>query len=198
MPGLAPTPCPNAEGFVCLSGKNPPNQAVYTTGKHIETGSAGLAAIYSHFASPCTLTRYAAPADYVTKHQDIALLQKTFDSLTGAVFRRYTELVGSYMTQMLILELNTRAHAAEWKVRITDSGIVDTHAFEEPDAAAQAYRSLLDDLIERMAVVVGKRLAGMLVLEASIQLDSAAQQAIQRYSLVPATAIRRDLYGRSI
>lgn len=196
--GVAHIAWPDAEGFVLLSGENPPNHAVYTTEKHVETGTAGLYAIYAHAVSPCTLTRYAAPADYVTKRQDLALLQRTFGSLISAVLQRYTELVGRYMTQMLILELNTHAHASGWKVSITDTGIADAHASEEPEVIAQAYRSLLADLIERMAVVIGKRLAGVLVMEASIPLGSAAQQVIQTYSLIPTTTIRRDLYGRSI
>jgi hypothetical protein len=188
---------PEAEGLVTLSGSMPPAQCIFMTGRQIETGAAALAAIYSRRGEQCTLARYTAPASVAALRGEMALLRTAFNSLTTAVIQRYTELVGSHMARTLILDLNARAHASGWNVRIA-SADVEIQAFDGPESAARVYRSLLSDLIERIAVIIGKRLASMLVLESSIQLDSAAQKAIQTHRLIPAVTIRRDLYGRSM
>jgi len=125
-------------------------------------------------------------------------LQKAFDSLVNAVIQRYTEIVGSHIARTLILDLNARAHASGWNIRLSTTGVADAQEFGNPDAAAQVYRSLLNDLIEDMGILIGKRLAGALVLEASIQLGSAVQKTIQTHALIPAKTIRHDLYGRSV
>ncbi len=198
IPGVVHLIWPDAEGFVMLPGNTPPEQALFMTERRVEHGRAGLAAIHSHPEGPCTLAYYMAPADIAAMRGEVSLLQKAFDSLVNAVIQRYTEIVGSHMARALILELNAHAHASGWNVRLSTTGVADAQEFGNPDAAAQVYRSLLNDLIEHMAIVIGKRLAGALVLEASIQLGSAAQKAIQTHALIPAKTIRYDLYGRSV
>ena len=188
---------PDAEGLVALPGNATPDQAIFMTNRRVERGAAGLTAVRTHREGLCTLARYAAPAGVAALRGEMALLQTTLDSLVNTVIQRYTELVGSHMARTLVLDLNAHAHASGQNVRITSTG-VEAQAFDDLESAAQAYRSLLNDLIEHMAVVIGKRLAGVLVFEVSIQLDSAVQKTIQAYSLVPATTIRRDLYGRTI
>jgi hypothetical protein len=195
--GLIHLTWPDAEGLVILPGNMPPDQGIFMTDRQIESGTAALTAIYNHRGGPCTLARYTAPAGVTALHGEMTLLQTTFDSLVNTLVQRYTKLVGSHMARTLILDLNARAHASGWNVRITSTG-VEAQAFDGLESAAQAYRSLLNDLIEHIAVVIGKRLAGVLVLESSIQLGSAAQKAIQTHALIPAITIRRDLYGRNL
>ncbi len=189
---------PDAEGFVLLPGNAPSDMALFMTEKRIERGAAGLAAIYAHSEALCTLALYVPPAKVLALQGELDALRKTFTTLVNTVMRRYTELVGGHVARTLMLDLSARAQVGGWNIRLANTGVTEAQAFKEPDEAARAYRSLLNDLIEDMAVVIGKRLAGMLVLETSIQLDSAAQKMIQAYSLVPTTTIRRDLYGRNI
>lgn len=197
IPGVVHLIWPDAKGFVMLPGNTPPEQALFMTERRVEYGRAGLDAIHSHSEGPCTLAYYMAPAD-IAAMREVSLLQKAFDSLVNAVIQRYTEIVGSHMARALILDLNAHTHASGWNIRLSTTGVADDQEFRNPDAAAQAYRSLLNDLMAHMAIVIGKRLAGALVLEASIQLGSAVQKAIQTHSLIPTTTIRRDLYGRSV
>lgn len=188
---------PDAEGFVTLTGGTAPNEAFMITATQVTSGPAGLAAAKSHSKNPCTLARHTATADD-SAEEKITLLHTAFDSLVDAVVQRYAELVGSHLAETLMSDLNAQARANQWEIKIAGTGIVDTHAFRKPEAAAQVYRSLLAGLVEHTSAVIGRRLANLLVLEAGVQLSTGSQQAIQTYSLIPAKDMRHELYQKSI
>lgn len=180
---------PDAEGFITLSGGSPPKQVVFVTAQRVESGTDGLAAIYAHTTGACTLARYAPPADAATPQEEVPLLHAAFASLVDKAVQRYTELVGSRLAESLMFDLNDQAYANEWNIRITSAGVTDTHTFEMPDTAAYVYRSLLNELVVHTSAVIGKRLVSKLFLEAASQLGSDAQEAVQTYSVIPATVM---------
>jgi hypothetical protein len=174
---------PDAEGLVAL-----PGGAVFVSGERVEVGDAGLAAIATHPASGCTLTRYAARTAASRREQTIPL-HTAFVLLINSVLERYTELVGFKLADALAFDFNRKADRKGWHIKLTTNGVTDTHGFATPDAAASAYRSLIGNLIEHMTVVIGARLARAVILEAVSTLDFSAQQILQTYSMVPSGSV---------
>jgi hypothetical protein len=115
----------------------------------------------------------------------IANLRATFAAVAIPTLTRYTELVGANMAAALRGTLNDVAQANHWDIRVTLSGLADTHSFETLDTAARVYQILVRTIINHMATVIGAHLTDSIVREITQQLDPAQHQLIQSYHLVP-------------
>lgn len=190
---------PDAEGLTMLMGNAAPlEEAIFMTDAQVESRADALSAIFSHSADPCTLTRYTASADRIARHEELVQLHKAFDSLIDAVIGRYAELVGTSLSEKTIASLNTQAQTEGWEIKIATTGVVNTHTFQEPQEAAQAYRALLEGANRHIASVIGKRLANLLFLDATVRLSSEIQRTTQAYSLIPLQEMRQELQKRSL
>ncbi len=115
----------------------------------------------------------------------VASLRATFAAVVSAAMVRYTEIVGTDMAFALHGALNDVAQANRWDIRVTQSGLADTHAFETPEAAARAYRVLTRTINNHMAIVIGARLAMSIMREITQRLEPAQQKLVQDHHLMP-------------
>lgn len=175
-----------AEGCLLFPGEAPPSSAIYlTAGQQIRAGQAAIDAIRQHAAPSCTVIRYAAPQAAELPPEQIVPLRLAFAELVDNVIIRYTNLVGKGLSNTLILELNAKAQGNGWQIRISSSGVTDTHKFTNLEVARQSYRALLQELRNHMGLVVGTSLSQALLQETAIDLTPENQRALQTHRLLP-------------
>jgi len=175
----------DAEGLVALLGGGRPPEALFAAAGQVVGGDAGQEAVRAGRAGPCTLTRCAPPAGMAAAQEGAFAMRAAFAALVDGIVPRYAELVGRGLAEALARDLEGRAGASGLPISVTDAGVTGVQVMNGPEAAASVYRPLINGMVEHMTVVVGKRLAQTILVEAADRLNPDLQRAAQAGAFVP-------------
>ena len=174
----------NAEAAAFLPGnKQPPANSAWAASQFLE--GVNLFDIPNFWKEPnVQIFRYSA--SLYSEAWNVYLLHNVFTRLANRCLQKYTELAGSAVTASLCRAASLNAAKNGWDIRLQPLNLFDDEVFANPEAAANAYRSLLNTIVHHIHAVLGKTLLDSIIKSFFQEADPFTLRILQKYTLLPA------------
>lgn len=178
FPGLVHARWPGAEALALLPGSGrPPRHTLFIAADQILHSAGGMMAFYGWREQNCTARYYSSESR--TQAWQEYLLHYSFVWMSGHLLTRFEELTGRLLLNSVLRETNFSAAAHDLNIIFAPGNVTDQTIFSSPEESVQAYRRLMEQILDHVESVIGAELLKALIQESTVRMQPAYRHVFQ-------------------
>ena len=186
LTGMVEVTSEACDGFVFLyEGLPVVNESVFCSSEGF-TSSLQVAEGYLDGNQQLTIYK----TDPATQAYQCAFLRMSVVGWGNRILSNYQGMVGQKLLNILNANMNAILIHQQSNIHLVDTEIIDNHFFYESEKAAEAYRTLFQDMSQLISRVIGGMVTRRIMSTTFEQLDIIEQDSLTARSLTPATFLR--------
>jgi hypothetical protein len=179
---------PQAEAVMIFPGNGLPAQPILFINKERAfSGADAFRNILNWYETQCEASVYSG--ENASEAFEEYLLQRTFTGTMQKVIRRYNELAGRSLVNVLGQEITAAAQGQGWRIQSFGGTVIDTEIFPTIQEQASAYRMLFGLCLARIEDVIGPKITNSIVRETLTQMELADRKTLQTHPFLVTTDI---------